>query len=130
MEGKSLDSWDGGLKQDKQEKKKKTLNRKIRRGFEIYTIYFFSQIANEDKDTEWQTSHPPLYVQLEIKNWKKCSNNVYNITIYILRKQQCIQNYYLHIEKTTMYTKLLFTYWENNNVYEIIIYILRKQQCI
>ena len=41
-EGKSLDSRDGCLKQDKQERRRKLWTGKIRRGFELYTIYFFT----------------------------------------------------------------------------------------
>jgi len=67
-----------------------------------------------------------MYTKLLFTYWE--NNYVYEITIYILRKQQCIRNYYLHIEKTTMYITLLFTYWESNNAYKINIYILRKQQ--
>ena len=69
-----------------------------------------------------------MHTKLRSTYWE--NNNAYEITIYILRKQQCIRNYYLHIEKTTMYKKLLSTYWENNNVNEITICILRTQQCI
>ena len=67
-----------------------------------------------------------MYTKLIFTYWE--NKNVYNITIYIWRKQQCIRNYYLHIEKTLIHEKWLFTYWENNNAYKINIYILRKQQ--
>ena len=49
VEGKSLDSRDGCLKQDKQEKEN------------------FEQEKLEGEYTGWQTSHPPLYVLLKIK---------------------------------------------------------------
>lgn len=32
----------------------------------------FEQEKLEGEYTGWQTSHPPLYVLLEIKNWKMC----------------------------------------------------------
>jgi len=67
VEGKSLYSRDECLKQDKQERRKKLCTGKI-----SFTLSIFSLIANKDKFTGWQTSHPPLYFLLEIENWKMC----------------------------------------------------------
>ena len=76
MEGKSLDSRDGCLKQDKQERRRKLWTGKIGRGFKLYaTIYCFSLIVNKDKYTGWQTSHPPLCPP----TWDKKLENVYFI---------------------------------------------------
>jgi len=47
------------LKFEDNKNKKEEENRKIRRGFELYTIYFFH------KYTGWQTSHPPPLLPLE-----------------------------------------------------------------
>ena len=66
VEGKSFNSRDGGLKQDAQEQRRQLWAGKIRRRCEIYTVYFFSPIANEDKYTGWQTS-PPLCPTLDKK---------------------------------------------------------------
>ena len=52
MEGKSLDSRDGCLNQDKQERRRKLWTGKIRRGI--------------------HSPIPPLYVLLEIKKTGKC----------------------------------------------------------
>ena len=69
MEGKPLVSRDGGLNQDKQERIRKHFNRKIKRGFELYTIYFF-----EDNYIEWQTSHPPLACPTRNKKLENAEN--------------------------------------------------------
>ena len=42
VEGKSLDSRDGSLKQDKQERRRKLWTGKNKREFDLYTIFFFT----------------------------------------------------------------------------------------
>ena len=39
-----------------------------------FTLSIFSPIVNKDKYTGWQTSHPPLYVLLEIKKLENVEN--------------------------------------------------------
>ena len=71
MEGESLDIRDGCLKKDKQEEEENYKQEKLE-GNLIFTPSIFSLIVTKDKYTGWQTSHPPLYVLLEIKKTGKC----------------------------------------------------------
>ena len=74
MEGKSLDSRDGGLKQDKQERRRKLWKGKLE-GDLSFTLSNFSRIVNEDKYTGYPTQNKKLPPRKN--SWNVCRTAVY-----------------------------------------------------